>query len=210
MFAPRITGLVAATLVVVVAATTAPAADAAPPVIPNTHAMVPATSLAAHHRGPLSAKALTKAHPTRSKVARAASVSNAWNGASATCVGTAMSLSMGRNFGLPLGTHFAWRSRLLVFDSRTGTSSFTSYGPWLYDQMPNPNTYTYNADGTVTFTMGTSGGVLPTYSPTDAWTGHGVWVYPYVQVNGYGERPVNITGVAGTGRYSDPNWCYLG
>lgn len=207
MSRPRSTGL-AAVLAVAVAAAAPAGAGATPPPAPNTHAKAGGPKLAQPRR-PLSAKALSKAHPVRGTVARAASVSNAWNGGSATCVGTAISLSMGRNFGLPLGTSFRWRSRLLVYNPRTGTQAFTGYGPWMYDQMPNPSGYFYY-DGAWWFVMGPSGGILPAFSPTDAWTSNGNWVSPYVQVDGYGERPVNITGVAGSGRYSAPNWCYLG
>jgi hypothetical protein len=163
---------------------------------------------AAHPRAPLTSRTLAKAH--KLKIARAASVSDAWNGAGAMCVGTAMSISMGRNFGLPLGTHFAWRSRLRQYNPRTGVYSWTGYGPWEYDVMPNPSGYIQDSDGYWWFIMGPSGGILPTFSPTDAWTANGLWVTPYVQVSGYGEHPVNITDIAGTGRFSAPNWCYLG
>jgi hypothetical protein len=207
VFTPRTIGFAAA-LAVAVAAATAPVAGAARPAAPSAHATA-SPGARAHRARPLSRAALAKAKPVHRGSAHAASVSSAWYGASATCVGTSMSISMGRNFGLPMGTHFRWRSRLLIYNSRTGTNQMTAYGPWMYDEMPNPSGYIF-INGSWWFVMGPSGGILPTFSPTDAWTSAGAWVYPYVQVEGYGERPVNITGVAGTGRYSDPNWCWLG
>ena len=127
------------------------------------------------------------------------------------CIGTSLVISIGRSFNIPPGTHFAWRSRLWVYNPRTGKSYWTAYSGLFYDQTANASGYITLSDGTTLFVMGPSGGILPAYSPTSVWTvTGGLYVTPYVQVIGYGEAPVNITDVDYGSRYSAPNWCYFG
>ena len=117
----------------------------------------------------------------------------------------------GPGFGQPLGTQFAWRSRLLIYNPRARVSAYTPYGPWNYDVMPNPSGYIPLPGGGAIFVMGPSGLILPDYSPTSTWTiSGGVWATPYIQVSGREERPVNVTDVDRYGRYDTPNWCWYG
>jgi hypothetical protein len=139
-------------------------------------------------------------------LARTASVSNAWFGSGAECVGTAVSLSVGRQFGLAPGTNFAWRSRLYMYNPRTGVTGYSNYGPWIYDQITT-DSYIL-PDGT--FVMGATGGVNPAPAPTSVWTvSHGWYVTPYVQVSGVAERSVNFDSVFAPDSFAQPNWCYV-
>jgi hypothetical protein len=138
--------------------------------------------------------------------ARASASSNVWFGSGANCVGTAVTLSVGRQFGLAPGAYFTWRSRLYVYNPRTHVRGYTHWSRLFYDQVP---TQTYvTPDGTLM--LGAPGGVNPAPAPTSVWTvNHGWWVTPYVHVTGVGTRPVNFAYVPGPDRFAQPNWCYV-
>jgi hypothetical protein len=140
------------------------------------------------------------------RVARAAAFSNAWFGSGAACVGTATTLSVGRDFGLAPGTYFRWRSRLRIYDPRTGAQFWSSWSGAVNDRV---TTTSYMLpDGT--FVMGASGGINPAPSPSITWTvNRGLYVMPYAEVIGYGERPVNYGYVARPNGFAQPNWCYV-
>jgi hypothetical protein len=140
------------------------------------------------------------------RVARAASFSNAWFGSGAACVGTATTLSVGRNFGLAPGTYFSWRSRLRIYDPRTGAQFWSSWSGSVSDRVTT--TSYLLPDGT--FILGASGGINPAPSPSITWTvSRGLYVMPYAEVIGYGERPVNYGYVAPPNGFAQPNWCYV-
>jgi hypothetical protein len=142
----------------------------------------------------------------RRAVAGASAFSNAWFGSGAACISTATTLSIGRQFGLPAGTYFTWRSRLWMYNPRTGVQGWTN---WSYTVSDRVTTGSYLLPGYI-FVMGASGGINPEPSPQITWNvSRGWWVMPYVEVIGYGERPVNYGYVESPNRFSQPNWCYI-
>jgi hypothetical protein len=138
--------------------------------------------------------------------ARSAAFSDAWFGSGAACVGTAVTMSIGRQFGLPAGTYFTWRSRLWMYNPTTGAQGWTNWSGTVSDRV-TPGTYLL-PDGT--FVMGPSGGINPAPSPSITWTiNRGWYVQPYAEVIGVGSRPVNFGYVAPPNGFAQPNWCYI-
>jgi hypothetical protein len=183
-----------------------PSTAAAAP--PTAHAASPGDAVVARparsSRQP--AKLRLRVPKRRGAVAGASAFADAWSGSGAACIGTATTLSIGRQFGLPAGTYFTWRSRLWMYNPRTGVQGWSNWSGTVSDRV-TPGSYLLPGG---IFVMGPSGGINPAPSPQITWTvSRGWWVMPYAQVIGYGERPVNYGYVASPNAFSQPNWCYI-
>lgn len=143
----------------------------------------------------------------RRAVARASAFADAWFGSGAQCVGQFTTLSLGRQFGLPAGTSFTWRSRLWMYNPHSGVRGWSNWSGTVSDRVTTGS----GLYGTSTAVFSNaSGGVNPASSPHITWTiARGWWVMPYIQVLGYGERPVNYDTVRAPNDFSQPNWCFI-
>jgi hypothetical protein len=143
----------------------------------------------------------------RRAVGRTSAFADAWFGSGAECVGQFTTLSLGRQFGLPAGTYFSWRSRLWMYNPSSGVRGWSNWSYTVSDRVTTGS----GLYGTSTAVFSNaSGGINPSTSPHITWTiPRGWWVMPYVQVLGYGERPVNYHTVYAPNDFSQPNWCFI-